>query len=102
MNEDRNAQLSGRGPDRIETRVIDRDALSRGVRDPEPQALEDLEAPRARGHVRLELRRGDGPELGVVDVREVHVGEDDETTRIGRIEGFDLPRRAGFRCRRSG
>ncbi len=89
VDENRNAELGARRPDRSQPRIVDRNPLSTAVRRVHAEALVDLEPSGPVGHVFGQPRgRSLGP-AGLVDAPRRDVGEDDEPPRGGCLRSRD-------------
>ena len=77
VDEHRHVEPRARGPDRIELRIVDRQAAAVGLPHEHAEVLEDLQPHRAGLDVRVELLRRLRAEAGSDRLAEVHVGEQD-------------------------
>ncbi len=93
VDEHRDAQAAGRGPDRVELRIVDGEAGPVGLAEAQAEALRDFaDADGAGLDVRLELRDRLRAPAGA-DVAEIDVGElHHAVLEPARLEGGDRPR----------
>ena len=93
VDDDRQVQLRGGAPERVEPRVVDGDEAAVGIARPQAEQLPDLEPARATrggvpqpGCLRLAERRVGSP------ARVVEAGEDRDPVRVGDLPALDLRR----------
>src|SRR5438876_8734893 len=90
MYEHRNVQFRAQIPNRIEARIIDMDAPTLAVLQIHSEILKNLQPLRAIFDILLQLGRGAPAIIGIIDAREIEIGEDHEALWIPFFQDLDV------------